>query len=38
MALDTLKLKKGARIVTGGNDLVILANKIGVDPIFETAS
>jgi len=28
MALDTLKLLKGARIVTGGNDLVIIANKI----------
>lgn len=28
MALDTLQLKKGARIVTGGNDLVIFANKI----------
>jgi len=28
MALDTLELKKGARIVTGGNDLVIFANKI----------
>lgn len=28
MALDTLQLKKGAKIVTGGNDLVIFANKI----------
>jgi hypothetical protein len=28
MALDTLELRKGARIVTGGNDLVIFANKI----------
>lgn len=28
MALDTLELNKGARIVTGGNDLIIIANKI----------
>jgi hypothetical protein len=28
MALDTLELKKGARIVTGGNDFVVFANKI----------
>src|SRR5579863_1070900 len=28
MALDTFELLKGARIITGGNDLVIIANKI----------
>jgi hypothetical protein len=28
LALDTLELKKGARIVTGGNNLVIFVNKV----------